>query len=142
LRARFRRPPRRASRLAFAATAAAAGLAAAGCGAVGIVKSGNAATGKTLFKQNCASCHTLKDAGASGAIGPNLDAVFGVDKKQGFNEQTIRDLVRGQIALADPNTGTGHPGMPSNILRGQQAKDVAVYVAKCAGVTNCDVGSG
>lgn len=32
--------------------------------------------GKELFAQaGCGACHTLKDAGSSGAIGPNLDAV-------------------------------------------------------------------
>ena len=29
--------------------------------------------GKSIFTANCASCHTLKAAGASGTIGPNLD---------------------------------------------------------------------
>jgi mono/diheme cytochrome c family protein len=33
-----------------------------------------AAQGKGVFQQaGCASCHTLKDAGASGTVGPNLD---------------------------------------------------------------------
>ena len=32
-----------------------------------------ATDGKTIFSTNCASCHTLKAAGASGTIGPNLD---------------------------------------------------------------------
>ena len=32
-----------------------------------------APNGKAIFTANCASCHTLKDAGASGAVGPNLD---------------------------------------------------------------------
>jgi outer membrane protein assembly factor BamB len=31
------------------------------------------ATGKAVFLQNCASCHSLADAGSSGTIGPNLD---------------------------------------------------------------------
>jgi mono/diheme cytochrome c family protein len=32
------------------------------------------AQGKTVFqKAGCVSCHTLKDAGASGTVGPNLD---------------------------------------------------------------------
>ena len=34
---------------------------------------GAAAEGKTIFTSNCASCHTLADAGTSGTIGPNLD---------------------------------------------------------------------
>ena len=29
--------------------------------------------GKAIFSANCASCHTLKAAGATGTIGPNLD---------------------------------------------------------------------
>jgi hypothetical protein len=29
--------------------------------------------------------------------------------------------------------------MPPNLVRGQDAKDVAEYVAKCAGVPNCDL---
>ena len=31
------------------------------------------AEGKTVFNSNCKSCHTLKDAGATGSVGPNLD---------------------------------------------------------------------
>ncbi|MEA2247738.1 MAG: hypothetical protein QOH46_2267 [Solirubrobacteraceae bacterium] len=33
------------------------------------------AKGKQVFTQNCAGCHTLKDANANGQIGPNLDDV-------------------------------------------------------------------
>jgi cbb3-type cytochrome c oxidase subunit III len=29
--------------------------------------------GKKIFQAECASCHTLKDAGTNGTIGPNLD---------------------------------------------------------------------
>src|SRR2546423_4326292 len=32
-------------------------------------------SGKTVFTQNCATCHTLADAKASGDVGPNLDQV-------------------------------------------------------------------
>jgi mono/diheme cytochrome c family protein len=31
------------------------------------------AQGKQIFTQNCKGCHTLKDAGATGTVGPNLD---------------------------------------------------------------------
>jgi mono/diheme cytochrome c family protein len=35
---------------------------------------GNATAGKQIFmSQPCGSCHTLKDAGTSGTVGPNLD---------------------------------------------------------------------
>ena len=35
---------------------------------------GSLAMGKQIFeKAGCTSCHTLKDAGATGTVGPNLD---------------------------------------------------------------------
>ena len=34
---------------------------------------GDAAAGKTVFTSNCGGCHTLADAGTTGAVGPNLD---------------------------------------------------------------------
>jgi len=137
-------------RLAIAAVLVATALAAAGCGAVGIVTAsdGNAVQGKVLFKENCGGCHTLANAGTTGTTGPDLDAAFAAAKGPLFRGpdtlQTIRDIVRGQIAYADSNPDTGTPsdptiGMPANILRGQQARDVAVYVAECAANPHCGV---
>ena len=114
-------------------------VATAGCGAVAPVTSGDPAVGKALFIKNCGSCHTLADAKTTGTVGPDLDNAFLADKQQGFELSTITDVVRGQIAYAETNTGSGYPGMPSNLLKGQDAKDVAVYVAKCAGVPSCGV---
>lgn len=116
-------------------------LLAAGCGAVVHLNanSGDAARGKALFVKNCAACHTLADAATTGTVGPNLDEAFRYDKKQGFDESTIRDVVRGQIAYSTLDLGTRFPGMPPNIVRGQQARDVAVYVARCAAVKACNV---
>jgi mono/diheme cytochrome c family protein len=114
-------------------------LLASGCGAVGRVTTGDPSHGKQLFtaaakpsEPSCASCHTLADAKSQGTVGPNLDDAFSSDKSQGFAEQTIRDVVRGQIAYPEAP-------MPANLYRGQDAKDVADYVAKCAGNPNCGV---
>jgi cbb3-type cytochrome c oxidase subunit III len=44
--------------------------------------------GKLIFQKKCASCHTLKDAGATGTIGPNLDQLmpaFAIVQKQVTN---------------------------------------------------------
>jgi mono/diheme cytochrome c family protein len=116
-----------------------AALAASGCGAVGRVTSGDASHGKALFlasakpsEPSCASCHTLADAKATGTVGPNLDDAFSSDKSQGFSEQTLRDVIRGQIAYPEEP-------MPANLYRGQNARDIAVYVAMCAGNANCAV---
>jgi mono/diheme cytochrome c family protein len=114
-------------------------LAASGCGAVGRVTSGDPAHGKELFMTPakpgdlaCASCHTLADAKSQGTIGPNLDDAFSSDKTQGFSEQTMADIVRGQIAYPEPP-------MPANLYRGQDARDIALYIAKCAGNASCGV---
>jgi mono/diheme cytochrome c family protein len=112
-------------------------IAAAGCGAVGRVGQGDPAHGKELFlattsKGSCASCHTLADAKSKGTLGPNLDDAFSSDKAQGFSEQTMADIVRGQIAYPEEP-------MPANIYAGQDASDIALYVAKCSGNPNCGV---
>jgi mono/diheme cytochrome c family protein len=119
------------------AALAATALFAAGCGAVGRVTSGNPATGKALFVEKCGSCHVLANAKTQGTIGPNLDDAFASDKKQGFDLSTIADVVRGQIAYPDTQPSTGLPGMTPNLLHGQQAKDVAVYVALCSAKPDC-----
>jgi len=65
------------SRGASAARAVALALAAFSVPAVMAADADVLAQGKALFLQGavppCAACHTLKDAGASGAIGPVLD---------------------------------------------------------------------
>ena len=99
--------------------------------------SGDPAHGKELFlastpRGSCAACHTLADAKSQGTIGPNLDNAFSSDKAQGFSEQTMADIVRGQIAYPEAP-------MPANLYTGQDARDVALYVAKCAGNPNCGV---
>jgi mono/diheme cytochrome c family protein len=33
----------------------------------------NTALGEALFVGNCSACHTFKEAGATGIVGPNLD---------------------------------------------------------------------
>ena len=40
---------------------------------------GDIAAGKTLFNQNCASCHTFTAADSSGSVGPNLDTAPATD---------------------------------------------------------------
>ena len=54
---------------AFVAKYAGTDLAPPGGGA----SAAGSTDGKTIFSTNCASCHTLAAAGASGTVGPNLD---------------------------------------------------------------------
>ena len=131
-------------------------LAAAGCGAVARVTSGNPAQGRALFISKCGSCHTLEQAKTQGKIGPDLDWAFGSVKEQGFHVSTIIDVVRGQIAYPDARPGTictkslrtkvgkglsctSSQGMTANLVHGQDARDVAVYVGLCSADPKCEV---
>ncbi len=126
-------PPRVTLKNALALTAVlVVALLATGCGAVGRVTSGDTSQGKKLFAEKCASCHTLADAKAQGTIGPNLDDAFSSDKQQGFSQQTMADIVRGQIAYPEKP-------MPAKLVEGGEADSVALYIAKCAGNPNCGV---
>ncbi|HZQ66460.1 MAG TPA: c-type cytochrome [Gaiellaceae bacterium] len=131
--------------LALGATAAAA-LFSAGCGTGGMAGAGGDTThGKDLFVQKCGSCHTLADAGTQGKVGPDLDDAFSGPRAQGFKESSIRNIVRDQILfpVSSPSGVTKGPngeeqpvqGMPANLVTGQDAKDVAAYVASVAGVS-------
>jgi mono/diheme cytochrome c family protein len=100
-----------------------------GCGTGGPAEGGDANQGKKLFltEGKCGGCHTLKDAGSRGQIGPNLDEAFEQDKVEGYEESTIENVVLDQIRF--PRKGSV---MPADLLEGENAVDVAAYVAKCA----------
>ena len=108
-----------------------AALFAAGCGSVGFTEgTGDRAKGKELFIQKCGSCHTLADAGTKGQIGPNLDYAFLESRRSGLGESTFVQVVRGQIAYPIAKPSTGAPGMPANLVEGQDADDIASYVGE------------
>ncbi len=124
------------ARLAIAAgSVAAAGLLLSGCGGtVGYSKgTGDRANGKVLFTKTCGSCHTLADAGTTGQVGPNLDDAFYASRRDGLGQSAIQQVVRGQIAYPVTSPSTGSPGMPADLVSGQDAEDVASYVAAVAG---------
>ena len=76
-------------------------------------------TGKKLFRETCASCHTLKAVEARGVTGPSLDEIGSVNR-----ERVLQAIVRG---------GTGQKRMPAGLLQGEEAEDVALYVSRVAG---------
>jgi cytochrome c6 len=110
-------------------------LLAAGCGSEGIPEESGATQGKELFlgEGQCASCHSLADAGSTQTIGPNLDDAFRYARDEGFDDSTIRSLVLNQIAYPVEDPVTGEPGMPANLVEGEDAEAVAAYVASVAG---------
>jgi len=78
---------------------------------------GGAAEGKTIFTSNCASCHTLADAGTSGTIGPNLD-----DAKP--DEALVKERVTNGMGVMPSFKGK---------LTDAQIDAVAKYVSQNAG---------
>jgi mono/diheme cytochrome c family protein len=130
-----------------------AAFAIAGCAdTVGFDEGGgDRLRGKELFTQKCGSCHTLADAGTTGTVGPNLDFAFyqyrvdasGADPEDpDFQAQladpavtsTVLNTVRGQIAYPVTDPSSGQTGMPADIVTGEDAEDVAAYVASVAGL--------
>ena len=112
-----------------------AALFAAGCGTGGPATGHpDVANGQKLFTgtAQCSACHTLAAAGSSGTIGPNLDDAFRADRQQGFGQTAIENVVLDQIRLGSGEVIGGTP-MPANLVRGQNAVDVAAYVASVAG---------
>jgi cbb3-type cytochrome c oxidase subunit III len=112
-------------------TSVAACCGEAGTG--GISSGGDTVRGEELFKQQCGSCHTLAAAGTVGTIGPNLDDAFAADREQGFEESSIQQLVAGQIKFPVTIPSTGVPGMPADLVTGDDVDHVAAYVASVAG---------
>lgn len=65
---------------------------------------GGAADGAALFTQNCAGCHTLKAANATGTVGPNLDSLKADDatvKKQIENGGGAMPAFKGTLSPAE-----------------------------------------
>jgi sulfite dehydrogenase len=123
---------------------AAVALLAAGCGTGGVASGAqrpDTNNGQKLFSQSCGSCHTLQAAGTVGTIGPNLDNAFAASRKQGYADSSIENVVLDQIRfgsgpIATYTTGkkfTPQTQMPANLVKGQDAVDVAAYVASVAG---------
>jgi cytochrome c oxidase subunit II len=60
--------------------------------------------GKTLFAQQCGTCHTLADAGTTAEVGPNLDEAL-----KGKNAEFIRE------SIVDPNKEVA-PGFQPDVM--------------------------
>jgi mono/diheme cytochrome c family protein len=75
------------------------------------------AAGKTVFTANCGVCHTLKEAGTSGTVGPNLDEL------------------EPSLAAAEKQVENGGGGMPAfkGQLSPEEIKNVATFVSTVAG---------
>jgi cytochrome c553 len=77
--------------------------------------------GRELFGERCRNCHTLKAANAVAQVGPNLD-----------NLRPPKNLVLDAI---HNGRARGNGQMAADLVEGQDADDVAAFVAKAVGQT-------
>jgi mono/diheme cytochrome c family protein len=80
---------------------------------------GSDPVGKVIFTTNCASCHTLADAGTTGTVGPNLD------QAQPDEALVVERVTNGQ-GVMPPFEG---------VLTEEEITEVAVYVSAAAGAS-------
>jgi mono/diheme cytochrome c family protein len=81
----------------------------------------NEKEGRELFGLRCANCHTLKAANAIASVGPNLDELRP-------NKALVLDAIENGRA-------NGNGQMAAGLYTGQEAEDVAEFVAKAVGQT-------
>ena len=77
--------------------------------------------GQDLFGKRCIYCHTLKAANAVAQVGPDLDNLRP-------NKALVLDAIKNGRA-------NGNGQMAAGIYEGQDAEDVAAFVAKAVGQT-------
>jgi mono/diheme cytochrome c family protein len=75
--------------------------------------------GQELFGRRCGLCHTLRAANAVARVGPNLDELAP-------NAQLVLNAI-------EQGRSSGNGQMPAQIYTGQDAQDVAKFVAKSVG---------
>jgi plastocyanin len=95
----------------------------------------NLIAGKQMFVSKCGSCHTLARATTKGTVGPNLDNAFQQSLKDGFGRDAVEGAVHGWILHPNPDSP-----MPAGLVKGQNAHDVASYVAKVVAKGGKDTG--
>lgn len=92
---------------------------------------------KALFQNNCGNCHTLYAAETDGNFGPDLDELLApAGPPEGADAEKTVESTDGRVLKAveegvDGSTVSGR--MPAGILNGEQAEEVAEFVARTAG---------
>jgi mono/diheme cytochrome c family protein len=124
--------------LCAAGVAAVLALTVAACGGTPTAaEEADLVNGKELFvgEGTCGSCHALARAGTTGTQGPNLDAAFANAREEGMGESVIEGVVHEQIKFPRRSSI-----MMPDLVTGQDARDVAAYVAHAAAKPGEDTG--
>jgi plastocyanin len=97
--------------------------------------------GKALFIEKCSSCHTLARADARGTTGPNLDEAFQHALASGMGRSGVEGAVYEQILHpAKVAKDNAKVYMPARLVTGDDATNVAAYVAEVAARRGKDSG--
>jgi hypothetical protein len=89
--------------------------------------------GRELFSDHCAVCHTLSADNAVGKVGPNLDTLR--PPAVTVLNTIANGCLQKPVSASAPTNCLGYGTMPADIVQGQQATDVAKFVAAVAGHT-------
>jgi mono/diheme cytochrome c family protein len=115
--------------LSSASIAVAALASACGTERISVPKTSPLYQGAVLFNQRCSGCHTLSYAAANGSA-PNIRTAQAISGPN-FNVRCERPVTR--VLYAIENGGFSGAYMPQNVVVGQDAIEVAKFVATYAG---------
>jgi cytochrome c551 len=113
---------------AAALLAAAGGISACGSQGISVSKTSPYYKGAVLFRDHCSGCHTLATVGAEGSATSIKDRV----RTNGPNFNIRKENVE-QVLYAIRNGGFSGAIMPENLVVGQDAKDIASFLAAYSG---------
>jgi mono/diheme cytochrome c family protein len=114
--------------LAAACVLGAGSLAACGTQGIAVPKASPYYGGAVLFLQHCSGCHTLTVVGAEGSATNVKDRL----RNQGPNFNVRKETVE-NVLYAIRNGGFSGAIMPQNVVVGQEAQEVAHFLAAYAG---------
>jgi mono/diheme cytochrome c family protein len=78
--------------------------------------------GRQLFGDQCRNCHTLAAANSTARVGPNLD--------------DLRPPPSLVLDAIEKGRARGNGQMAADLVEGQEAKDVAAFIATAVGQTD------
>ncbi len=104
---------------------------AAGCGtqAISLPSTSPYYRGAVLFRDHCSGCHTLSVVGAEGSATSIKDRLRTNGPNFNFRKENEE-----QVLFAIRNGGFSGAIMPENIVLGDDAKEVAAFLARYSGL--------
>ncbi|MGH2942583.1 MAG: c-type cytochrome [Solirubrobacteraceae bacterium] len=119
-----------ARRVLIAACIVAAASFGAGCGSSGVklAEDDPHRAGAVMFAERCGACHTLEVAGTQGSTTDVSDR----EREDGPNFNDRKETVS-DVIYAIENGGFSGAIMPENIATGQEARQIAEFLAQYAG---------